>query len=136
MNYDLFKYQMKMLKLYREYKEDLQNEIEEIIYQYCGVKGIAYDKDASISNPYGNDEKLILLSQKLEEPQKALEVTERAINELEPIVNGYLTKLPADIKYVVIEKYWNNKTFEQLGKEVGYSNYGIWARVKKEVLKL
>ena len=29
-----------------------------------------------------------------------------------------------------------NKTFEEVGKMVGYSDYGIWMKVKKEVLKL
>ena len=123
MNYDLFKYQMKMIKLYKEYREDLKAEIDQLIYTFCGVKGISYDKEFSISNPYGNDEKLVLLA-------------EKAIRELEPIVDGYLEKLPPEIKEVVIQKYWHNKTFEEVGKMVGYSDYGIWMKVKKEVLKL
>ena len=136
MNYDLFKYQMKMIKLYKEYREDLKAEIDQLIYTYCGVKGISYDKEFSISNPYGNDEKLVLLAEKLKEPQQALDFTEKAIRELEPIVDGYLEKLPPEIKEVVIQKYWHNKTFEEVGKMVGYSDYGIWMKVKKEVLKL
>ena len=136
MNYDLFKYQMKMIKLYREYKEDLENEIDDIIYRYCGVKGINYDKEMFTNSSYTNDNKLLDLSEKLEEPQKALETTYRAINELEPIVNANLDKLPADIKEIVIDIFWNNKTFEQIGYEVGYSNYGIWNKVKKEIQKI
>ena len=136
MNYDLFKYQMKMLKLYREYREDLKAEIDQLIYTYCGVKGISYDKDMSLTNPYGNDEKLLLLSQKLEEPQKALDFTEKAISELEPIVNGYLEKLPEDMKEIVIKKFWHNKTFDELGKEYGYSYTAVWKKTKREVGKL
>ena len=136
MKYDLFVLQMKMLKSYYEHKEDLEKEIEDLIYQYCGVKGIPFDKELSISNPYSNDEKLVDLSEKLEEPQKQLDFTIYAISKLKPIVYGNLDKLPADVSKALIMKHWENKTFEDIANEIGYSKSGLWFRVRREIGKI
>ena len=136
MNYNHFILQMGMLKSWRDRKDDLEIQIDDIVYQYCGVKGIQYDKESSSNNPYLTDEKLVLLSERLKEPQRELEFAIRAIEQLEPIVYGNLNKLPADIRDIVIKKYWENKTYSEIGKEVGYTQGGLWKRVKNEILKI
>ena len=136
MNYNRFVLQMKILKSYRESKEDLEKEIDDICYQYCGVKGISYDKEPITSNPYITDEKMLLMSEALEIPQKELESTIYAIKQLEPIVYGDLYRLPEDVQKVCIKIFWNNETFDDVSKEVGYSRNGLWYRVKKEIEKL
>ena len=136
MNYNHFILQMKMLKSYRESKEDLKQEIDDIIYQYCGVKGIQYNKEPVTSNPYLTGEKLIMLSEALEEPQRQLEFAEKAIAQLEPIVNENLDKLPEQTRDVMIKLLWEKKTFYEIGKEIGYTQGGLWKRIKKEISKL
>ena len=136
MNYNRFVLQMKMLKSCKESKEDLEKEIDDICYQYCGVRGISYDRESITSNPYMTDEKLTLLSEALEEPQRQLDFTIEAIKQLEPIVYGDLYRLPEDMQHVCIKVFWHNKSFDEVGKEVGYSRNGLWYRVKKEIEKL
>lgn len=55
---------------------------------------------------------------------------------MKPIVEENISKLPELTQKAVKLLFWENKTFEEVGKMVGYSDYGIWMKVKKEVLKL
>ena len=136
MKYELFVLQMKMLKELKESKEDLEREIEDIYYQYGGVHGVRYDKQLSTSNPYSSDERLLMLSEKLVEPQKELEKIVFAINQLEPQIMSDLNKLDEDIRNVCELIYFQNKTYDEVGRLVGYSTNGLWYRVKKEIQKI
>ena len=136
MKYELFVLQMKMLKELRESKEDLEREIEDIYYQYGGVHAVRYDKQSGTSNPYSSDQRLLALSEKLVEPQKELEKIVFAINQLEPQIMSDLNKLDEDIRNVCELIYLKNKTYDEVGRMVGYSTNGLWYKVKKEIQKI
>ena len=136
MKYELFILQMRMLKSLKEEKEDLLKEIEHLTYKYGGVHAIQYDKVSSTSNPYSSDERLLALSEKLEKPQKELDKIIYAISQIEPQVMNDLDKLDEDIRNVCELIYFENKTYEEVGRIVGYSTNGLWYRVKKEIQKI
>ena len=136
MKYELFVLQMKMLQQLRDVKKDLEQEIENIYYQYGGVHGVRYDKQLSTSNPYSSDERLLMLSEKLIEPQKELEKIIYAISQIEPQVMKDLDALDDDIRNVCELIYFQNKTYDEVGRLVGYSTNGLWYRVKKEIQKI
>ena len=136
MKYELFILQMRMLKSLREERQNLEQQIDNIYYAYGGVKGISYDKVSGTSNPYSNDEKLLALSEKLIEPQRELEKINYAISQIEPQVMNDLDKLDEDIRNICELIYFENKTYEEVGRIVGYSTNGLWYRVKKEIQKI
>ena len=136
MRYELFILQMRMLKSLREEKEDLEREIENLTYKYGGVHAIQYDKISNTSNPYSSDERLTELSEKLMQPQKELDKVIYAINSIEPQVMNDLNKLDKDIRNICELIYFENKTYEEVGRIVGYSTNGLWYRVKKEIQKI
>ena len=136
MRYELFVLQLKMLKAYEESKEDIEREIDDIIYQYCGVRGIRYDKERSSYNQFLSQETYYLMSERLKEPESQLDYTIYAINQLEPIVNETLLKLPRDVQLALKLHVYEHKSFDSIGKLFGYTKNGIWAKVKREVEKI
>lgn len=136
MKVDLFILQMKMLKQLEESKEDLEKEIDDICYRYGGVHAIQYDKTPSNTNEYAINQQKHILSEMLVEPQAQLDKTIYAINNLEPIVNDNLSRLPKEINKAVKMIFWENKTYHDVGIEIGYSDHGLWKRIRKEINKL
>lgn len=136
MKYDLFVLQMKMLKSYEDSVTDIEQEIDDICYQYLGVRGISYDKQPSTANEAAQTELRLKLSEALSEPQKQLDFTILAINQLKPMVYGNISKLPNEIQRAVKMLFWEHKTYEEVGKEMGYSDHGIWTKVRREIEKI
>lgn len=133
MRYELFKQQMTFYKALLEAKEDIEKEIDRLHYIYCGVKGVRYDIERT--STYSTD-KHILLREALEEPEKELNEIEKAISNLEPDIYADLNKLPDDVRQAVIMKFWKRKTYKDIGKIMGYTDNGIWHKVKREVEKI
>lgn len=136
MKYDLFVLQMKMLKSYEDSVIDIEQEIDDICYQYLGVRGISYDKQPSTTNEAAQMELRLKLSEALSEPQKQLDFTILAINQLKPVVYGNISKLPNEIQRAVKMLFWEHMTYEDVGKEMGYSDHGIWTKVRREIEKI
>lgn len=136
MKYDLFVLQMKMLKSYEDSVIDIEQEIDDICYQYLGVRGISYDKQPSTTNEAAQMELRLKLSEALSEPQKQLDFTILAINQLKPVVYSNISKLPNEIQRAVKMLFWEHMTYEDVGKEMGYSDHGIWIKVRREIEKI
>lgn len=136
MKYEMFVLQMKMLKQYKESKEDIEREIDDIVYQYCGVKAIRYDKQRYSFNQELSLEMQERLYRALDEPQRQLDFTIIAINQLEPIVEENLNKLPSDIQKAIKLLVWEKMSYHDVGKIIGYSDHGLWKRIRKEVEKI
>lgn len=136
MKYDLFVLQMKMLKSYEDSVIDIEQEIDDICYQYLGVRGISYDKQPSTTNEAAQMELRLKLSEALSEPQKQLDFTILAINQLKPVVYSNISKLPNEIQRAVKMLFWEHMTYEDVGKEMGYSDHGIWTKVRREIEKI
>lgn len=136
MKYDLFVLQMKMLKSYEESAEDIEREIDDICYQYAGVRAIRYDKQPIQFNNYIAIEMREKMMEALVEPQRQLDFTIYAINQLKPIVDCNIQKLPKDIQKAVKLLFWEHKTYEEVGKLLGYSDHGMWNKVRREIEKI
>lgn len=136
MKYELFVLQMKMLKALEDSKEDIERQIDDIVYQYCGVRGIRYDKEPASFNQYLAQEVRNQMSDALIEPEKQLDYTVYAIKQIKPIVEDNISKLPELTQKAVKLLFWENKTFEEVGKIIGYSDHGIWQKVRRDVEKL
>lgn len=136
MKYDLFVLQMKMLKSYEDSVIDIEQEIDDICYQYLGVRGISYDKQPSTTNEAAQMDLRLKLSEALSEPQKQLDFTILAINQLKPVVYSNISKLPNEIQRAVKMLFWEHMTYEDVGREMGYSDHGIWTKVRREIEKI
>ena len=66
MNYTQFKNEMKNYSIYLKSKEKLEQDIEILVYEMSGVKGIRFDKERMSFNPDLSNEIRYVLSQKLE----------------------------------------------------------------------
>lgn len=136
MRYELFVLQLKMLKAYEESKEDIEREIDDIVYQFCGVKGVRFDKEPAQFNQYLSQEAFWEMSERLKEPEKELDFTIMAINRMKPIVEENISKLPELTQKAVKLLFFENKTYEEVGNIIGYSDHGIWQKVRRDVEKL
>lgn len=133
MNYEQFYLQMKMLKNLKEEKKEIEREIEEL-YDRAGVKGVRYDLESVTAS--NRDAKLIELSDQLRDLQYQLDYMNNAINVIEPIVNANLKRLSDDIRYAVKLVMWEGKTYHEVGNIMGYSDHGIWHRIRREIEKI
>ena len=133
MRYELFVLQLKMLKAYEESKEDIEREIDDIVYQFCGVKGVRFDKEPAQYNQYLSQEAFWEMSERLKEPEKELDFTIMAINRMKPIEEENISKLPELTQKAVKLLFFENKTYEEVGKIIGYSDHGIWQKVRRDV---
>lgn len=136
MKYEIFALQMKILKQWKDYQQDLEREIDDICYKYMGVRAIRYDKEPMGFNAYLELETREKMMEELNKPQKELDIVNNAIKNIEPIVNENLNKLPGKMQDVVKMLFWENRTYVQVGSMVGYSDNGLWHKVRKEIEKI
>ena len=136
MSFETFEFEMKLLKKYKENLEDIEREIDDICYQYAGVRGVSYDKQRVLFSPEAAEEQREKLYEALKGPQKRLDQTTRAIEWLEPKVYSNISKLPAFIQSAVRMKFWENLTYVQIGRTFGYSDRGMKYRIEREIAKI
>lgn len=136
MKVELFILQMKMLKQYQDSRKEIEQRIDDLCYQYMGVRGVRYDKQPTSTNEAALMELRLKLSEALVEPERELDFTIYAINQLKPLVYGNLNRLPDDVKKACELVFFENKTYYEAGKIMGYSDNGLWQRIRREVKKL
>lgn len=136
MKYNLFIYQMRLLKSYKEREKELEEEIDNIFYDFTGVKGVAYDRPRYSYNNTLAMENLHKMMNKLEKPQKELDYTINSIQQLEPIVNENINRLSSEMQDIVKCLYWDNNTLEHTGELYGYSVSALWKKIKREIDKI
>lgn len=132
MDYEVFVNECRSYKKYLDSKEKIIDQIELIIYEMTGVKGIRYDKQPMSFNASLSEELRNKLSERLDEKEKELDRTQMKIDDIE----RNLKRLPEDIKDLCIMLFVEKKTFQDAGKTIGYSDGGLWYRIKKEVEKI
>ena len=136
MRYELFVLQLKMLKAYEESKVDIEREIDDIVYQFCGVKGVRFDKEPAQFNQYLSQEAFWEMSERLKEPEKELDFTIMAINRIKPSIMENIAKLPELTQKGVELVFRKNMTYEEAGKIIGYSKIGLYQKMRRDVEKL
>lgn len=132
MEYQTFKNEMLNYNRYKKRQRELEEQIDDIIYQFCGVKAIRYDREPSSYNPYLSEQARLKMSELLEKPQKELDFIKLAINR----INENLNKLPKDIQEMARLLFIEGHTLHYVGVINNYSYNGIYQKLKREVEKI
>lgn len=132
MNWNIFKYQMSLLREYRYRIEDLLIEREDVFYEYYGVHGISFDRIPSSHSAEMEMLKREKFNQKIERIDMEINGYRQAIEEYESTLN----RLPEDIQRMVERKFLGGITYYKLGQEFGYTPTGAMKHMQKEVEKL
>ena len=110
----------------------LKEDIELIVYEMSGVKGIRYDKQPMAYNPELSEEKRSELSEKLEEKELELENAIASIKYVEK----KLSKLSDEDREICLRIISEGASSEKVAFEKGYSRGGMWKRIKRELSKI
>lgn len=129
MKYKTFKNEVSNLKDYKDECTRLEEKIEEIIYLYVGVKGVKYDGINVAFKQNANDEKLILVSEKIKPYEDKIARITRTIEQIE----SNISKLPYDTQEMVTKLFIENYTFKQVGEMYSYSDNALHHKIKREV---
>lgn len=132
MNFNTFKNEVSNYVSYRRSLKHLEEERDDILYQYGGAKGIAYDRISGSGDPHSRERMLLEMSEKLEEIERAIDHTQIKIDDIE----RYMSKLPDDIREMATMLYVEKHTLRYVGMVNGYSYNGIYQKVKREVEKI
>ena len=128
MDYKVFTSNLANLHRLKVSKENLEGELDMIIYDLGGVKGVHYDSVMVHGNPSVIEEKRLELYDKYNEKEKELEFTKLAIAQTEDILN----RMPKTLREMLIEVFVYGKTYRAVGKMFGYSDFGLWKYIKRE----
>lgn len=127
MSYKSFKNEIENYEEYCQNVSLLKDEIEEILYEMAGVKGVSFDRIPSSFNPSLSEERRLelidLYNQKLDD----LKHYESTIRYVEKRLRG----LSIEEKQTVLDVASGRITYEEAGKKYGYSKGRMWKRIKK-----
>lgn len=132
MEYQTFKNEMLNYNRYKKRKKELEEIIDNIIYEFCGVKAIRYDKEPSSYNQQLSEQSRLKMSELLEKPQKELDFIKLAIIR----INTNLNKLPKDVQEIARLLFIEGHTLHYVGVLNNYSYNGIYQKLKREVEKI
>lgn len=132
MEYKRFKNELSNYRSYQKSLIKIDEEIENIIYEMTGVKAIRYDKQPLSFNPELSADMRDKLSKRLEEKESEKDHTLMKLQD----IDRNLAKLPDDIKIICTMLFVDNMSFNKVGRIVGYSNNGLWHRIRKEIEKI
>ena len=128
MDYKVFTSNLANLHRLKVSKENLEAELDMIIYDLGGVKGVHYDSVMVKGNPSVIEEKRLELYDKYNEKEKELEFTKLAIAQIEETLN----RMPKTLREMLIEVFVYGKTYRSVGEKYGYSYNGAWHYMRRE----
>ena len=131
MDYKVFTSNLANLHRLKVTKENLECELDMIIYDLGGVKGGQYESVMVHGNPSVIEEKRLELYDKYNEKEKELEFTKLAIMQTEDVLN----RMPKTLREMLIEVFVYGKTYRTVGEKYGYSYNGAWHYIKRETEK-
>ena len=117
---------------YRENKKRLvkaKDELEVILYDLCGVRGVSYDSIMVHGNPTQKALNWLKLEDKYNAKQSEVERYRTAIRNVEQVKK----RLPVELWLMLNDKFVKGMTYSALGIKYGYSDHGIWNYLKREV---
>ncbi len=124
-----------LLKHYYDYQRSIvqiREDMDALLYEMTGVKGIRYDRVPSSYVPGMADEKKLEYIERLNEKETELDFTYAAIKMIEM----KLSKLSKEDKEICLDVLNRKVTYEEAGKRKGYSKNGMWVKVKREIEKI
>jgi len=128
MDYKVFTSNLANLKRLKDSEESLKSQLDLILYDLGGVKGVHYDSVNIHGNPSVIEEKRLELYDKYNEKEKELEFTKLAIMQTEDVLN----RMPKTLREMLIEVFVYGKTYRAVGEKYGYSYNGAWHYIKRE----
>lgn len=132
MDYKTFRNILDRYYSLQESKRKLEEAIDVLWYELSGVKSIRYDKEPSTYNPTLTNERRNRLSEELEEKNIELDFTMSAIKMIE----YKLSKLDEKEREVCLKVVTDKISLINIGKEIGYSESGVWYYVKRLIEKV
>ena len=124
-----------LLKHYYDYQESIvqiQEDMDLLLYDMTGVKGISYDKIPLSFDPKLSEQIKLEYIERMAEKEAELDFTYAAIRMIEM----KLSKLPKEDKKICLDILNRNITYEEAGKKIGYSKHGMWQSVKRKMEKI
>ena len=132
MDYQSFKNE---LENYYTYKKDvmiIDEDIDNLLYEMTGVKGVRYDKTPISANPSLAHERLLEMIEKLHWKEKEKRRLELNIQYIE----DKLSMLSDEDKKICLDLIAKKGNSILISSDHGYSKSGVWARVKREIKKI
>lgn len=127
MSYKSFKRELENYEEYHVIVFELKREIADMFYELTGVKGVSYEKQPSSFNPELSAERKLelidLYNQKLEE----LKHYQSTIRYVDMKLRG----LTDEEKRIILDVASGRITYEEAGKQYGYSKGHMWKKVRK-----
>lgn len=127
---------------YRTFTNDLENyaenlkrlqkaedELEVILYDLCGVRGVSYDSIMVHGNPTQKALNWLKIEDKYNAKQSEVERYRTAIRNVEQVKK----RLPMELWLMLNDKFVKGMTYMQLGDKYGYSGHGMWLFLRREV---
>lgn len=116
---------------YAENKKRLakaKEDLEVILYDLCGVRGVSYDSVMVHGNPTQKALNWLKLEDKYNDKETEVKRYELAIKNVE-IVKA---KLPKELWLMLYDKFVKGMTYREIGKKYGWSGNGVWHYIKRE----
>lgn len=131
MNYKVFK---KELESYQSLLDDLKRideQIKVLEYKLENVKAIQYDKQPGTMNESAIEEKRLEMIDRINSKIEDYQSVKRKIKA----IDDEIALLSHESQYICnLSK--KGKSYEQIGKELGYSKVAIYLKIKTEVEKI
>ena len=131
MNYKVFARHLRSLNDDRKELYLIETELDRILYDLSGVKGLRYDQHIGSTNVALAEEKKLELIEKYNAKLEEYDLTKNQISMIENI----LGKMPDELRTMLQEVYVQNNTFRKVGMMHGYSDHGLWKMLKRETEK-
>lgn len=128
MNYRTFTTNLSNLERYRNDLHDVEIELDSIFYALRGVKGVGYTDNHGTTNNSQKALNWLSLDEKYNAKLKERDFIKDAIDQVESI----LTRMPEELREMLVKVYIEGWTFTRLGAEHGYSNHGMWQYMRRE----
>lgn len=131
MNYKIFTFQLKQYAANKEMADKARSELEDILYEMTGVKGVRFDTIPSSYNPHLAELRKLELIEMREEKENELKYLEASIRSVDMIKQ----RMPRKLWLMCYDKFAKDMTYKAVGQKYGYSDNGLWHLMKREVEK-
>ena len=105
-----------------------KDELEVILYDLCGVRGVSYDSIMVHGNPSVKALNWLKQEDKYNEKEAELRRYETALVNVERAKK----KIPMELWVMLTDKFVRGMTYTQVGMKYGYSGRGMWAYLRRE----
>ena len=105
-----------------------KDELEVILYDLCGVRGVSYDSIMVHGNPSVKALNWLKQEDKYNEKEAELRRYETALVNVERAKK----KIPKELWVMLTDKFVRGMTYTQVGMNYGYSGRGMWAYLRRE----